>query len=218
MTGESPRAAGRWLRWLLALAVLGLAAVWAVPDGVVAHAAYVESAPGYAEELSTSPGEISVRFTQDLFRREGANTITLRGEDGSTVAVGAPVVDNDDRRRLSVVVLTPLAAGRYEVSWTNLSADDGDDEAGSFPFYVARSATAMERETDVQLAVVQLIDFPGEDEAAAGEAPPPPSLAPRARSAATSGDGGVAGGVIALAVVSALAVAALIGARFGWKR
>ena len=159
MTNENSSAVRRWFRLLLAAAVLGLVVAWAAPGEAAAHAAYLESTPAYAEEVSASPGEISVRFTQDLFRREGANTITLRGEDGSTVVVGAPVVDNDDRRRLSVVVLTPLAAGRYEVSWTNLSADDGDDEAGSFPFYVGRSATAAEGETDVQLAVEQLIDF-----------------------------------------------------------
>ena len=77
----------------------------------VAHAAYLESTPAYAEELSASPDAISLRFTQDLFRRDGANTITVTGEDGSTVAVGDPVVDNEDRRRLSVAVLDSLAAG-----------------------------------------------------------------------------------------------------------
>jgi methionine-rich copper-binding protein CopC len=219
MRVEYPHAVGRWSRWLLALAAVGLILVWAAPHEAAAHAAYVESTPGYAEELSTSPEAVSVRFTQDLFRRDGANTITVTGEDGSVVAVGEPVVDNADRRRLSVAVLGSLAPGRYVVSWTNLSADDGDDDDGRYPFYVGRSATAAEQETDAALASDQLIDFPDEDAGEATDGPSAPSLTPRPpSSAAASDDGGIAGGVVALAVVTGIAMASLIGARFGWRR
>lgn len=169
--------ASKW-RLLLALA-LGATACWLTWSSAAAHAAYESSSPEFAEILTQSPSEISIRFTQELFRREGANAITLSHADGGNqVRLGEPEIDNADRHVMTVSVTDELEPGRYVVSWTNLSAEDGDSDSGSYPFYVGRSPSPAEVEEDRRSAADLLIVYPGDETESASDQETSPQRAP----------------------------------------
>ncbi|HJN92531.1 MAG TPA: copper resistance protein CopC [Dehalococcoidia bacterium] len=180
-----------------------------------AHAAYRESLPAFSAELAESPTRLELSFSQQLFRQEGANLITLAGEDGGMIELSAAQIDNADRRRLAVDVLEDLEPGRYLMSWVNLSADDGDDDDGTSSFYVGRSPTQAERDLDRTLAAELLIPYPGDVVDAVVDdsnttAPPPPTLQVGADK---DQDGGVGAGIIVLAVFGGLAAAGVVMTR-----
>ena len=163
---------------LLAVAVLGgLCAALAVAAPAAAHAAYASSAPTFGEVLETAPDQIELRFTQQLFRREGANQIRIeRAAAGAAVSLGDVTIDNADRAAMRARVLEPLSPGRYLVSWQNLSADDGDTDSGVYPFYVGVAPDGEEEAADRALAAALLIAYPGDEpENAAVDAEPEPS-------------------------------------------
>ncbi len=146
----------------VSLAALGLG-LFAGFRPASAHAAYEESEPPFAAVLEASPERILLRFTQELFRREGANTITLTNLDtAAPVRLGQIEIANQDRHVMSAAVLESLTVGRYEVAWTNLSAEDGDADTGAYPFYVGREPTAAEVESDRETAIALLITYPGD--------------------------------------------------------
>ena len=200
------------LALLSVLAALLLSLIGAT-DPAAAHAGYRESSPAFAEELSAAPERIELHFTQQLFRRSGANTLELFGPAGPLEGLGPGVIDNDDRGLLFLQLDAPLPPGRYLVRWTNLSADAGDSDEGTYPFYVGRSATVEERDLDRELAADLLIPYPGdvpEDDFV--DAPLPPQ--PLAERASVVGDG-VGVGVMVLSVLGGIAVAGVI---LSWAR
>ena len=206
--------------WLL-LGVVAIAAMisglpW--PSQVEAHASYVRSEPAFAAEMATAPDRIDLWFSQQLFRRQGANTIRLLDSSGFERLLNETLIDSADRKHLFARVAEPLPPGRYVVEWTNLSAEDGDDDSGRYPFYVAYFPNAMDEERDRILAEELLIPYPGDDpdqgqiEAAAeaGQNISDPVTLP----VATEPDeDGISTGPIALAVVSAVTVVGLMGGR-----
>ena len=203
----------RLLPSLLLGLLLSAAAAWLSPPNVSAHAAYESSMPAFAEVLTDSPTEISISFTQELFRRAGANTMTLRHEDsGATIALGQPEISNDDRHLMRASVDETLSPGRYLVSWTNLSAEDGDADAGSFPFYLQREPTLAEIELDRELAAELLIAYPGDEpqtlDSPATDAPAAPTVVRSESSEAVA----LGAGSIIWLVVGALAALVVVGA------
>ena len=196
----------------LALLIVALSA-WIDLASVSAHAAYVESDPPFAAVLDQPPDEIVLRFTQDLFRRDGANTISLQADgSGDAIALLPPLIDNADRRAMSADLPDDLPAGRYLVSWTNLSADDGDSDSGRYPFYIGREPSADEIARDRAIAADLLITYPGDESPAADI--DAPSAAPVV-AVADSGDddlGGVGVGPVLWLVVALIVAVALIAA------
>ena len=199
----------------------GLCAALALSAPAAAHAAYASSVPAFAAVLDSSPAAIELRFTQELFRREGANTLTLARSvqssverSGSTVALGEIAIDNADRSLMRAAVLAPLQPGRYLVSWQNLSADDGDADSGSYPFYVGRAASAAEEAADRELAAALLIAYPGDEAAApAAEEEAAVQRAPTVLRREAESSGGLAIGAAVWLALGALAFAAAAG---GW--
>jgi methionine-rich copper-binding protein CopC len=198
------------LATILLIVVISL---WASTESAAAHAGYRESSPTFAEELPGTPDRIELRFTQQLFRRAGANTLELVGPDGPLEGLGPGTIDNDDRRVLSLRIEAGLPVGRYLVRWTNLSADDGDSDEGVYPFYVGRVASVEEQDLDRELAADLLIPYPGDvPEDDSDEAPPPP--VPFAERASVAGDG-IGAGLIVLAVLGGIAA---VGVSLSWAR
>jgi len=135
-----------------AVAILGWFA--AAPRTAEAHAEYERSLPAAGAVVRAAPEVVEIWFTQELFRREGANTITVEGEAGP-VDAGAPVLDDADRTHLSVQPASELPPGEYTVRWTSLSAVDGDSAEGTFTFTVdptAPETAATEVATEVGTA------------------------------------------------------------------
>ena len=153
------------LALLVVLAALGAALTAIAPTA--AHAAYAASTPAFGEVLDAAPAQIELRFTQQLFRREGANTIRLeRSADGAEIPLSPVAIDNADRSAMRADLpprQAPLPPGRYLVSWQNLSADDGDTDSGSYPFYIGQGPNAEDEAADRALAAALLIPYPGDE-------------------------------------------------------
>jgi hypothetical protein len=73
-------------------------------------------------------------MTQELARQAGANDIEVFNEAGEKVTAVAAVIDNGNRRLLSVPMPSALEPGRYIVRWKTLSAEDGDTDSGELSF------------------------------------------------------------------------------------
>jgi methionine-rich copper-binding protein CopC len=101
-----------------------------------AHAEYERSEPPAGAVIPEPPAEIHVWFTQELFRREGANLLEVFGPSGMQVDKKDTQIDDDDRTHMSVSLPEGLPTGVYTVRWRTLSADDGDDDSGEFTFTV----------------------------------------------------------------------------------
>jgi len=119
------------------MAVLVTAVV--APRVALAHAEPERSNPVAGSVIPRAPDALEIWFTQELFRREGANTIVVEGPDGR-VDDGNVVIDSDDREHLTVGLEADLPAGEYQVSWTSLSAIDGDAAEGEFSFTIDPTA------------------------------------------------------------------------------
>ncbi len=214
--GGSARTLARLLFSIAAIAVAIGGLLW--PNHVEAHASYVRSEPAFAAELAQAPDRIDLWFSQQLFRRQGANTIRLLDSSGAARLLNEPLIDSADRQHLFAHVAEPLPPGRYIVEWTNLSAEDGDADSGRYPFYVAYPPTAADRASDRALAEELLIPYPGggpeqgqteATEERAVDALDPVTLPPTVE----PDEDGISAGPIALAVVSAVAVVGLMGGR-----
>ena len=194
---------------IAAIAMAALIAALALTEPAAAHAAYASSTPAFAEVIEDSPENIELRFSQELFRRAGANTMRLeRAADGAAIGLGRIRIDNADRAAMRADVLEPLEAGRYLVSWQNLSADDGDDDSGMYPFYVGRGPTEAEQAADREIARDLLIPFPG-DEADVAEGDAVEARAPTVLRSEAEPTGGLAIGAALWLAVGAVAFAGL---------
>ena len=205
-------------------AVAALASAALMPGGdAAAHAAYASSEPAFGAVLERAPERISLTFSQELFRREGANAIEWAAADGEFSDAGEVEIGNADRRTMSVALPADergdWGEGRFVVRWRNLSADDGDADGGEFPFYVGRSPTGEEEALDREMAVALLISYPGDEpegetaEAAAAPAPRPVRLADDAE---TGGLSAFAAACLAVGVAVGALVVAVSARR--WRR
>jgi len=124
---------------LVATAV-ALAFAGATTAVVYAHAEPERSIPAADSVVPRAPDRVDVCFTQELFRREGANVLTVEGPDGVPVDSGDSTIDASDRERMSVGLPRGLPDGEYTVHWVTLSAIDGDAAEGSFTFTIDPTA------------------------------------------------------------------------------
>ena len=74
---------------IAAIAMAALVAALAPIEPAAAHAAYASSTPAFAEVLDDGPESLELRFSQELFRRAGANTMRLeRAADSASIGLG----------------------------------------------------------------------------------------------------------------------------------
>src|SRR5687767_9438050 len=105
-----------------------------------AHGDIERSDPAADAVIPAAPAEVHIWFSQEVFRREGANVIEVRGPDGTQVDGGDTQIDDDDRKHAFVSLQPELPPGLYTVSWRNLSAEDGHEGSGEFSFTVEGTA------------------------------------------------------------------------------
>ncbi len=121
---------------LLFLAVLLAIIHFSLSTAVLAHADHDHSVPAAGEVVLQAPQQVQVWFTQELFRREGQNSLEVYGPDEQRVDLDDAAIDDDDRKLMTVSLPPDLANGVYTVRWRSLSADDGDDANGQFQFTI----------------------------------------------------------------------------------
>lgn len=112
-------------------ACLAAVSVWSI---AYAHAEPAKVTPGDGAVLSSPPAEVTIEMSQEMARQTGANDIDVIDAAGKEVTTVAAVIDNGNRKKISVVLPSTLAVGLYTVKWKTVSADDGDAAEGSFSF------------------------------------------------------------------------------------
>ena len=117
--------------------ILAFAAVFGMflPGGAFAHAMLVKAVPAVGGQVTASPSEIRITFSEAIELRFSG--IEVKTASGSAVATGAASVDPKDRATLVVPLPAPLAPGSYKVSWHVVSVDT-HKTTGSFSFEVKR--------------------------------------------------------------------------------
>ncbi len=138
-------------RLALAVAFVAVSAV-ALPLGAQAHARYKSSTPGRGEVVHTSPPQVSITFTQEIQKVAGTYDIHVAKDRGPSVTSGPAAISETDRTMMSVPLQPRLPAGRYVVTFKNVSDADGDPFGCSLSFYVQTPPTAVDRANDAQLA------------------------------------------------------------------
>jgi methionine-rich copper-binding protein CopC len=203
----------------------------ASPLTASAHARYESSTPARGEILAVGPDAVEIVFTQEIQRIEGKYGIEVTKDRGPAVAAGPAVVNDDDRRRMSVPLQPDLSDGRYVVRWNNTSDEDGDPAEGAFSFYVNYEPNTVDLANDEQLAQIgeeaTAAATPPAGETPAGAETPgtadtpesTPADAPTPPASDEEDDDGESSTSIALIVVGAIVLAAvLVGAGYFFLR
>jgi len=128
---------------LLALVCAGALATLISSQSVQAHAAPAKVTPGDGAVLVTSPSSVVIEMTQEMARQPGGNDIDVLGPQGTEVTTEAALIDNANRRLLSVNLPCNLPPGPYTVKWKSLSSEDGDPADGELSFVVDPAGPAQ---------------------------------------------------------------------------
>jgi len=120
------------------LAVLGvlsllLCLVAAQPGGVArAHGVLVDASIGPGALVPSLPATLILHFSEDL--QTSLSSLLVSGPDGTAASPHMPVA-RPDRRSLRID-LRPGGGGTYRVSWSAVSAEDGQVVSGGYTFAV----------------------------------------------------------------------------------
>lgn len=86
-------------------------------------------------KASGAPKEIRLLFSEAVIAKMSG--VVLKDAAGKPVPTGSPLVDPQDQKQLVVPVPTPLAPGRYNVTWHAVS-EDTHRVKGEYNFTVGR--------------------------------------------------------------------------------
>ena len=119
--------------WLVPLVLL-YSGVAVVP--ALAHALLLRSNPQANEVLQKSPVQVELFFSEPL--EPELSSITVYDSNNLIVDAGDVRIDPNDTKRMTVS-LRSLTDGVYTVSWKVVSATDGHQTVGSYPFAVGNA-------------------------------------------------------------------------------
>ncbi len=106
-----------------------------------AHALYGSSVPAANSSVSSAPSTVKVLFVEGVNPK--GSSLTVAGPSGVADKGDGHVDQNDPNRKTMLVSLKAgLPSGKYTVSWTTVSADDGETANGTFVFTVAAPAAS----------------------------------------------------------------------------
>src|SRR5438105_2576451 len=198
---------------LLTLALAALVAIGS-PHIALAHARYKSSTPGIGEIAQDPPPQVDITFAQRILTVSGTYDLAVTRDGVGPVTAGPPVLDEQDRSKLSVPLQPDLAPGRYVVNWKNVSDDDGDPATGAFSFYIRTQPTAADLANDQQLAQIGAEEeTPSANGSPAATARPGAtssalSASPTASGTSSSGGGSNTGLLIGIGVAAAIVLIA----------
>jgi hypothetical protein len=109
-----------------------MVAVSMAASAALSHAFLNQAAPPVGGQVSASPKEIRLTFSEGIEPRFSG--IDLATGDGRTIATGQATADPRDDKQL-VLIVPPLAPGRYRVRWHVVSVDTHRTE-GEYSFVV----------------------------------------------------------------------------------
>jgi len=109
------------VRQRISMTALALVAASLVGTAAYAHPTLTSSNPQANASTSNYPTEIRLNFSEGVVAK--LSGIDLKDESGKAIATGAAATDPKDSKQLIVPLTSPLAAGRYTVSWHVVSED-----------------------------------------------------------------------------------------------
>jgi len=119
-------------RSLFLILVILLFSAWAAIP-VSAHAFLIKSNPVANSVLTESPAQVELFFSETV--APGLSSIKVYNSNSQEVDLGDVRVDPSNPTRMTVS-LHSLSDGVYTVTWTAVSATDGHQTEGTFPFGV----------------------------------------------------------------------------------
>ena len=119
------------MRTRLAFVLIAAVALLAAPQAFF-HFELLRSAPSAKAELTASPAQLQLWFSQ--VPAAGVSTVTL-SNNGKHVAIGKTVVAAADKS-MTVALTTPLTPGAYVIHWKG-AGDDGHVQQGDIAFTIA---------------------------------------------------------------------------------
>ncbi len=108
-----------------------------------AHPKLESASPAPDVSVVTSPKEIRLNFSEGIIAKFSG--VELKDEGGRIVTTGEPVTDS--KKQLVVPVSTPLAPGRYTVSWHAVS-EDTHKVNGDYSFRVIAENTPSQGKSE----------------------------------------------------------------------
>ncbi|MCA9860155.1 MAG: copper resistance protein CopC [Thermomicrobiales bacterium] len=123
----------------IALLLLGFLMSPAVTLG---HAGLDRSQPEADATVEEAPVIVELWFTQEIAKGSGVDVLDASGNPVHTGEAEIDLMD-PDRKHLTIALESNLPNGVYTVNWTTLSAEDGDEETGTFTFTIAGSGTPV---------------------------------------------------------------------------
>jgi methionine-rich copper-binding protein CopC len=123
---------------LLPGALLGLLASLALPGLVLAHAGYQSSDPAAGAILKTAPTVVTVHFLENV--DPTGSEVEVYDAKLHEVSTASAQVSRTGLKTMTVP-MKGNGSETYLVVWHNVSAQDGDPDAGAFTFLVNPSGT-----------------------------------------------------------------------------
>src|SRR5687768_12398400 len=137
------------------LFVLGLLILLLHPSIIFAHAVPRATRPAANAVLHEAPREITIRFSERVEAR--ASSLQVLDAHGIRIDEGKATIASEDPW-LYRLVLPPLGAGVYTVSWRVMSADDGHVTDGAYVFVVGEAGISPAAAADQVIAVTGWFD------------------------------------------------------------
>src|SRR5688572_1286883 len=155
------------LRYSLILAAMIVIMFAANIPQSFAHPVYVDSSPNPFQSNPSSPGEVSVFFSEPI--ELAYSTIRVLGPDGNTVDLNDPHNVEGDTASIAVSLQPNLQEGQYTVTTNVLSAVDGHVVGETFVFGVGTNvqqqaslgANQQQQQKDILSPEESASRFPG---------------------------------------------------------
>src|SRR5260221_279443 len=120
---------------LVSLAIFSGASAHAT---IPTHARLTHADPAPDAVLNTAPTKITLQFAEDM--KPADSTIIVYDVAGKTVSTGPATVSSTAAKTMTVG-MQGNDSEVYVVVWRNVSAQDGDPDAGAYSFTVSKGAT-----------------------------------------------------------------------------
>ena len=116
-----------------------LAATARPQTAALAHAKFDHGTPNPGDVLSTAPTMIDAYFAEDIVKQAGTYGLAVMDASGNAVDNQDTVLDDSNRRHMTVTLQRNLGPGAYTVKWWTVSDEDGDAASDTFTFTLAGS-------------------------------------------------------------------------------
>jgi methionine-rich copper-binding protein CopC len=122
---------------IAAVPLVWVAVLFAVasPISVSAHAEPERAEPPMSGVVHESPKTVEIWFGEEIAK---GTTAEVYGPGGQRVDTGNAEIDlfDPERKHLTVSLKPSLTDGTYEVRWSSISAEDGDEATGTYTFTI----------------------------------------------------------------------------------